>query len=177
MKYEIQEPIEIPRSNRQIDRRRLKEWWNALKLRNGESLGTAIGCYVFSIKSGRGELPWYAGRASGSVFSDECFEHHKLTHYHDALAGYEKGTPFLTLIVKLTPTDRFAKASDKKGAHKDIEYLERHLISLCLGRNPDLKNVRDTKLSRGIVVPGLINSPPGQPSAGVRSFKRLLLGR
>lgn len=178
MIYETPEPVEIPRkSNGQIDRKALKEWWSHQVLPNGFELGSAIGCYVFSISSGRGTMPWYVGKASGQVFQEECFEHHKLTHYNDVLASRERGKPCLTLFVKLTPKGRLAKSSDREGAHKDIVFLENHLIGLCIKRNSELRNVRDTAFLRSMEVPGLLNTPRGGRggrSSGVQALKKLL---
>lgn len=177
MIYETPKPLEIPRkSNGLIDTRALREWWQDKLLPNGFELRSAIGCYVFSIR-GRGNVPWYVGKASGQVFQDECFAEHKLNHYTEVLVDRKKGTPCLTLFVKLTPERRLAKPSDRDGAHKDIEFLETHLIGLCIKRNSELRNIRDTAFLRSMEVPGVLNTPRGGRggrSSGVQALKKLL---
>lgn len=174
MNYEVSEPFEIPRSNRLVDKGQLRQFWDSVAAHSQDPLGHAIGCYVFSLKSGGGVRPWYVGRSTKQIFMKECFAPHKLWHYNEVLASYGKCTPYLTLVVKRTPKNKFAKVSKAKGAHKDIKFLEQHLIGLCLDRNPDLRNVKDTSFLRNMVVPGVINSPQARPTRGAQSLKTLL---
>jgi hypothetical protein len=173
--YETPEPLEIPRNQKRfIDRDALDAFWSSAVALDGTELRGAVGCYVFSIESGRGILPWYVGRATRQPFHRECFAHHKLTHYHETLGLRERGTPRLTLFAKFTPTGRLAKPSSEESAHRDVAFLEKYLIGLCIRRNPKLRNIRDAAYLRQMKVPGVINSPRGKPSMGVQALKRLL---
>lgn len=149
----------------------LKKFWAAVNETLEEGLPDAIGCYIFSVKSGMRPRPWYVGLAARQSFRRECFTAHKLRHYSDALAETQ-GVPYLTFLAKCTPGNSFAKPSKKR--QRDIEELEKMLIANALTRNPDLLNVRDTKLLREMVVPGLLNTPRGKPTSATSSFKKLL---
>lgn len=58
----------------------------------------------------------------------------------------------------------------------DIDFLEQFLIGQALGRNPNLKNLAKTRMLRGLVVPGFINSPRGKYSHAVGALKDVLGG-
>lgn len=168
------EAVEIPRNSKGLvaaDSASLKEFWAQVDQQVVEGLSAAIGCYIFSIRTSRGSLPWYVGRAEKQQFRKECFTSHKLNHYNNAIAG-RKGTPLLTLVAKVTPGDYFAKPSGS--GHRDIQLLENMLIASCIQRNNQLANVKDTKLLREMSVPGLINNSQGKDAESVRSFRTLL---
>ncbi len=153
------------------DKTSLNIFWEQLDDALGDELSAGIGCYIFSIRAGKGVLPWYVGLAEKQSFRKECFTHHKITHYNNAIAA-RKGTPLLTLVAKYTPGGKLVRPTG--GGHRDVQHLETMLIGNCLGRNDKLLNVKDTKLLREMVVPGLLNSPKGKPSATVRAFKSLI---
>ena len=164
--------INIPRKNGRIDRDKisLSNFW--LKVNEMDSeLSGAVGCYIFSIRAGRGLLPWYVGLAEKQTFRKECFGIHKLINYNDALNG-RKGTPVLTLIAKYTNTERFAKPS--KNGHTDIRFLENMLIGACIRRNPNLLNIKKTKLLKEMIVPGLLNNTKGRDYLDVKEFRSLI---
>ncbi len=173
MRFFPYKSVEVPRSaNGLIDRCKgsMQEFWESVEELE-EGLSDAIGIYIFSIRAGKGNLPWYVGKAEKRGFRKECFEHHKLTHYNDCIAG-RKGTPLLTLIPKFTQSDYFVQPNGKP--HSDISALEKMLIGTCIQKNKYLANIRDTKLQRLMVVPGYFNTPQGRLAQPVREFKHLI---
>lgn len=173
MKYYPYGPLEIPLTKRRVAYRNknpLSLFWDQFdELLPGVS--EAVGCYIFSIRAGKGIRPWYVGMAEKQSFRKECFAPHKLLNYNDCLSD-RKGTPVLTLLPKLTATGRFAK----KGAngHRDIRFLENMLISTCLQRNTELLNIKSTKLLKELEVPGLINTPRGRNNSEIIEFQKLI---
>ena len=168
------DPVKIPRNSKGLvaaDSVTLKRFWEEVDAQIEEGLSSAVGCYIFSIRAGKGSLPWYVGRAEKQQFRKECFTSHKLNHYNNAIAG-RKGTPLLTLVAKLTPGEYFVKPSGS--GHRDIQFLESMLITACVQRNGELFNVKDTKLLREMSVPGLINNSQGKDPGSVRKFRSLL---
>ena len=139
----------------------------------GEHSPEAVGCYIFSISAGGGTLPWYVGLAEGQSFRTECFSSTKLIHYNEVLAD-RQGTPLLTLLAKYTSDsyERYTKPSANE--QKDIRFLEKHLISLAIRRNPDLRNIQYTRFLRDMVVHGVLNTPPGGQASSVSELKKLL---
>ena len=174
MNFHPHQPHEIPKQSNGLvasDKTSLNQFWEQLDTALGDELSAGIGCYIFSIRAGKGVLPWYVGLAEKQSFRKECFTHHKITHYNNAIAA-RKGTPLLTLVAKYTPRGKLVRPTG--GSHRDVQHLETMLIGNCLGRNYSLQNVKDTRLLREMVVPGLLNSPKGKPSETVRAFKALI---
>ncbi len=166
--------VEIPRQNNGLiasDKNSLADLWYRVDTEVENGLSGAIGCYIFSIRAGKGVLPWYVGLAEKQSFMKECLTSHKLVHYNNVIAG-RKGTPLLTLIAKYTPKGKIVGPTGNE--HRDIQFLETMLISSCLGRNANLYNGRDTKLLREMVVPGMLNTPPGKGHASVSDFRSLI---
>ena len=153
------------------DKDSIGDFWDRVATELEHDLADAVGCYIFSIRAGKGVKPWYVGLAARQSFRKECFTAHKLNHYNTAIAG-RKGTPMLTLIPKYTRAGRYAKP--RQSGHRDIQFLETMLIGTCVRRNSCLLNVRDTKLLREMVVPGLLNNPKGRDYDSVTKFKGLL---
>ena len=166
-------PFKIPKSNKGListDKDEQKSFWESIES-NEEGLSYGIGCYIFAIKAAKGALPWYVGIAEKTSFTKECFTAHKIVHYNNAIAA-RKGTPLLILIPKFTNKDRFSKCSSN--GHKDIQFLENILIGIAFRRNPNLMNIKDTKILREMVVPGIINSRKGSPSKERSELQRIL---
>lgn len=172
MNFYPHDSFDIPkRSNGLIDTASLKDFWEEVDEELEAPVSEAVGCYVFSIRAGKGSRPWYIGKAEKQSFRKECFALHKLNHYNNAIAA-RKGTPVLTLVAKYTPGGKLVRPTGS--LHKDIQHLETMLIANALGRNDELLNVKDTKLLKNMVVPGLLNSSKGKPSNSVAEFKVLL---
>jgi hypothetical protein len=169
MQFEIYGEFSIARNGSLISRTKEEKNKFWARVDDAESgLSEACGCYVFVIR-GRA---WYVGMAEKQSFKQECFALHKLAQYNEAL-GKVNGNPSLILLPKLTPSGRFANPS--KRGHSDIRMLETMLIGSALGRNPQLQNVKGTKLLKEMNVPGFLNPRPGQARAStVQTFKRAI---
>jgi hypothetical protein len=137
-----------------------------------EGLSKTVGCYVFSIKSSNGEKPWYVGKTEKMNFVRECFSPSKRLVVAEMLKERKKGQVQAYLLVRHTPNDKFSRATT--GKHPDTEFLETMLIGAALARNPKLLNTKKTAHLRETVVPGIINSPRGQPSRPTARLKQLL---
>ncbi|MGI8654429.1 MAG: hypothetical protein ACR2LC_04350 [Pyrinomonadaceae bacterium] len=169
MQYAVYGEFPIARNGSLISRSKLDKgnFWAGVEEMEPE-LSEACGCYVFVIR-GRA---WYVGMAEKQSFKQECFALHKITQYNEAL-GEVSGKPSLILLPKMTPGGRFAKPTSR--GHSDIRLLENMLIGSALGRNPNLQNVKGTKLLREMNVPGFLNPRPGQARASkVQAFKRAI---
>ena len=143
------------------------EFWQNVE-EKAAGLSDACGCYIFTIHN----KVWYVGRTKKQDFKGECFTNHKLKNYNKALTQH-KGKPRLMLIARCTDADRFSQPSDR---HGDIGFLEKMLIGLGLKRNPDLLNIKDTKLLREMIVPGVINTWQGGGNAKSIQFLKQYLG-
>ena len=126
----------------------LKGFWEVVE-NESPGLPEACGCYIFSIKAGQGITPWYVGQ-SKTGFRKECFQSHKRNHFHEVVNKHVKGTPILTFIARLTPNNKFKDTLDKPEA----DFIEQQLIQYALVKNPELINVKNTKLPKQIQIPG-----------------------
>ena len=165
-------PFEVPRRDGgpRVDKRQLKGFWKEVEAADkaNEGLADASGCYIFGIRAGRGAKPWYVGQAK-TAFRKECFASHKLVHYNEILLK-RKGTPILFLLARKTPRGVFARTLREREANR----LENLLIDYCLQANSDLLNIRGAAFLKEVIVPGLLNSPPGQPSKEAQFLRGLL---
>jgi hypothetical protein len=133
------------------------------------SLRSAKGCYIFGIRTSGGSSvrPWYVGKTLNS-FESECFQPHKRVLYGKALSYYERATPCLFLVPRLTDGGSLYSGASASS----INFLERHLISLGLQANNDLLNKRDTKLYREVQLRGILNE--GYPDTPAKELRRAL---
>lgn len=131
----------------------------------GSRLSKKQGCYIFAMRISRGFTPWYVGRASKG-FEQEVFQHHKLTHYNKALFDASRGNPVLFFV---TPpgTRRIVPA-------KELNHMEKELIQFALAKNPDVKNIQNTKNLPKWSIKGVIRSGRGKPSATAAQFKTMM---
>jgi hypothetical protein len=175
MKFIPSTAFEIPRNSKGLianDKDSLNEFWTKVEDEQQDGVSGAIGCYLFSVRAGKGALPWYVGLAVKQSFRKECFTSHKLVHYNNVIAG-RRGTPMLTLVPKFTPGGKIVGPTGS--SHRDIEFLEILLIANCLNRNSELCNKKDTKLLRDMKIYGMLNTPQGKQAASVNDF-RVLVG-
>lgn len=54
------------------DKSSLAAFWREVDGIFGEDASSGVGCYVFSIRAGKGALPWYVGLAEKQAFRNEC---------------------------------------------------------------------------------------------------------
>jgi hypothetical protein len=111
--------------------------------------------------------------AEKQSFRQECFGAHKIVQY-DAALNEVGGVPHLLLLPRLTPAGYFSSPSEN--GHRDIQLLEQLLIGSAIIRNPELRNIKDTKLLREMNVPGFLNSEQGQGRADAVQALRQALG-
>jgi len=127
-------PVEIPTEKRNAGRRiktDLSDFWE-----KHDAIASRIGCYIFSIKTGRANVPFYVGMTKRS-FQAECFADHKLKHYSDTLADYVRGKPLMTFLTCDLPREKPSQAMIAK-----IGELETFLIQTAVRANPELRNSR-----------------------------------
>lgn len=62
-----------------------------------EPYGDRIGCYVFSLRTGRGSKPYYVGMTVSS-FKGEVFQYHKILDHYQQIVKRHKGTPTMTFV-------------------------------------------------------------------------------
>jgi hypothetical protein len=148
-----------------------KEFWARVSTET-PGLPGACGCYIFAIKNGSNIVAWYVGKTEKLTFQKECFQATKINYYNEILIEHN-GAPLLFLLPRLTTAmKKFSKPT--KAGYRDVEELETILIGMALERNPNIYNVRKTKLLREIIVPGVMNSPQAKPTRSQQDLKNAL---
>ena len=172
MIFETYGPVKIPRQPNGLIANKPDGFWESVE-EMCQGLSSACGCYVFAVTSSGGPTPrpWYIGQANKRFFKDECFGHQKLTHYNNVVADYGHATPVMFLIARKTRSGKFSKPS--KSGHPDIDKLEEIFIGMGLARNKRLCNIQGTRLLHGMVLPGVINSPPGRPGKSALVLRKM----
>ncbi len=170
MLFDIFGPFEISLTNNTITKEDITEFIENVEAENN-GLTKAYGCYLFAIRASRGYTPWYVGKTEKNTFAKEVFTVHKLSIYKDYI--HRKGTPVFFFIPKLTPAGYFEGRS--RGG-KEIDFLETLLIGRVMKKNPDVANIRKTKVFKEMMVPGIINSSKGKKSNSVNLFLKAIGG-
>lgn len=64
-------PSKFPKGDNGIiagDRESIANFWDRANNEAEEGLSDSVGCYIFSIRAGKGSLPWYVGMAEKQSF-------------------------------------------------------------------------------------------------------------
>jgi len=173
VKFENYGPFKVPRRGAVIDRAALSTFWKTVS-EQAPGLATAQGCYIFAIKAGRGYTPWYVGKAAGrDGFQQEALSDGKQNQYNWAWSSqdYARGTMVLFFVARRTTSGR---DFSRQVGTADIDWLERHLISLALEANNDLLNVQYTKIHTQLFVPGVINDSARKFGEATTELQRAL---
>ena len=157
-------PFKIPEDNGWIPND-LDSFWNGVES-DQEGLSTAIGVYVFLMRSGGGYSPWYVGQTQ-SGFIGECFGAYQKDGYNFAMTRYDKGNPYLILIPKLTDSGKFSHSGGD-----DIDFVENYCIGLAIKANPGIVNKKNTMHHKSIVLPGIMNGPQGHPGTAASVLRQ-----
>lgn len=174
MKFSVHGPFELPRKKNGLidtDAASKKTFWATVETEIAD-LPDACGCYIFVVKAKRGALPWYVGRTTKRNFKNEALGSHQINHYNQAVANKIGIKAQLFFLSKLTPTRRFAKSSGN--SHSDIEFLETLMFGIGLNRNQQLRNSKNTKFLKNLVVPSILNSPQRKPTISEKTLKEAL---
>ncbi len=158
MLFEIHGPFDLPTSTTRtlaLSANERRAFWDEVKARV-PGLPEACGCYVFVMESRKRETPWYVGKAEKTSFKNECLTPHKLLHFTTATTA-NRGNPKLYLAAQITPKGKFRKCTI--GSRPAIAELESILIGMGVARNPDLLNMRGTKMLKKLQVQGFMNTP------------------
>ena len=139
-----------------------------------DKLRNAVGIYVFVIQHGTSWKPWYVGKTcSEKGFEGEIFQPHKIKVY--TKLQQKSGAYRFFFMPLLTKSGRISKNTST--AKKEIEWLERRIISIASLRNPDLENVRDTKLQSKLFVPGVVGTRRvGRPQYDAKMARSVFFG-
>ena len=168
---EFELPCKVDQKRRALNfsKEALSEFWTKVD-EHCPGLSVAVGCYIFAIRAAKGIRPWYVGQTVKS-FKDECFHFHKRDRYRQVFDGIKKGTPVIILVARRTPSKgKLAKSLQREEAN----FVEQLLISRALSKNPRLANVKNTKYSQELILPGVLNNPKGYPSPGAKLLRSVV---
>ena len=176
MNFDVCGPFELTRFTKKnlITGETLKKFKKDLeKLLPG--IDKSCGCYIFCLRNNKNSVkPWYVGQANKSYLIDESLNPSNQTKYN-IIMSENKGTPILYLLPQLTKKlNYYARPTKKKDGKKSINFLEDWLIGSAVQVNPNLINVKKTKMLRELHVTGLFNAKHGESSRSSRFLKTTL---
>lgn len=156
-------PFQVPTvtkpGGKEVDKRALRErfWIDC-------PAGKDLGCYVFAVRAGKGQVPWYAGKAT-KTFQKEVFTPDKLRKYESALRATLRGTPVLYFL------------SLPNGAGRPnlraIDELEKVLIRRVALLNAETVNKHHTK-EPNWGIDGVLRNARARPTRAAQALKTLL---
>ena len=123
-----------------------------------------IGCYIFSLRTGRGCMPYYVGKTK-RCFVDEAYAPHKISNHYQPILLRHKGTPIMQFVV--------LKEQPGRSPSSVINDLERYLIQVAFAKNMNLSNKQGIPKTRW-TIDGVLNAKPGKPKKEVLEFKATL---
>ena len=131
------------------------------------------GCYIYSVKAGKGFTPIYVGSATRQTLGEEAFTSDKRLKCLQYMSEYGKGSLHITFVV---PKDKIdSSMGTRRGRYptKTIECLEKVLIAVAYRKNKHLMNKQNRCLSN-FFINGALNSDAGRPREEVVKFKDMM---
>lgn len=163
MRFETFGPFYLPTNSiiTTANARKLKEYLASDP--RTEILLAACGCYIFGIKSSGSTrvIPWYVGKAEKQSVLKEATNAAHLQMYNEIFDGYKRGRPAFYFLPAMTPGGRVRTPTTGQGSIQAIKFLEDWLIATAYKTNPNLWNVRSTKMLRELYVRGIFNPKQG----------------
>jgi hypothetical protein len=151
---------QINKNCRVVDTEKLNHFW-----RTSDNVADKRGCYIFSMKAAKGELPFYVGKAAKQSFKQECFTPHKRADHYDIILNSRKGTPYICFVVQQKTRGKWSLTA--------IDEVEEYLIAHAATRNKALSNQRRLP-TQSWAIRGVASSGQGKPSTEARAFRTLL---
>lgn len=138
-----------------------------------KSYTSCYGCYVFSVKVGRGVAPIYVGSATRQTLGKEAFNDRNLRKCERYIRQYKRPVAYITFIAPNDKVDSGAKTRRGNCPKKTIQKLEKVLTAVAFRRNRTLINTQNRGL-QDFFIHGALNCNPGRPRAEVADFKDML---
>lgn len=160
-------PIPIPfasqrtGSSKQIDREKVVLF---LELIAGQGIAEKHGCYVFAMRAAKGFRPWYVGKTTKGM-AKECMGLHQLRCYNEVLFKAHRGTPVMFFVAP--------SGGKKKVPRRVCDEVETQLIQSALAKNPELCNIKKTKVQEW-TIKGVVRPSQGKRMPVERSFKTMM---
>ena len=151
-KFVVSEAFDVPVCVQRSGAKRID--YNALKelSKQDTPFGEALsrrGVYVFSIRAGRGEKPWYVGRTVNQNFLREAFNYRNRLSLQERIND-QKGTLRVTFVTQKRVYNDQPNATEIA----EIEYL---LIGHAAERNSELINIQDKSQGDSFEIEGVYN--------------------
>ena len=131
------------------------------------------GCYIYSIKAGKGFTPIYVGSTTKQSLGKEAFTDDKFIKCLIQMNYYKKGTLHITFIVPKDKVDDDTSTRRGRCPKKTIECLEKVLIAVAYRKNKYLMNKQNRCLA-DFFINGALNSDAGGPKKEVTKFKNMM---
>lgn len=142
-------------------------------LRKYKQYTDSYGCYIYSIKAGRGFSPIYVGSATRQCLGKEAFDSDKFLKCLQHIAGYKKCSLQITFVVPRDKIDTNVDTRRGRCPRKTIGKLEKVLTAIAFRKNQNLINKQNLCLA-DFFINGVLNSDSGRPRKEVSAFKSMM---
>jgi hypothetical protein len=174
VEYEISKRGRGGRAKKIISSECASRFWAQLPEKHSHLAGHK-GCYVFTLRAGRGSMAWYVGKTEKKkrTLKQEVFAEEKRRKYKPILSKSKRRSPELYFLIRAPGQGRLGSVID------DLETL---LIWTAVHRNPKLINKRKRKtqpaklvrIVNNICIKGLLNCTPGHPSKAAEKLDKAI---
>lgn len=131
------------------------------------------GCYIYSVRAGKGYTPIYVGSATKRSLGVEAFAGDKRLKCLQHMANYGKGTLHITFVVPKDKVDENSCTRRGRCPENIIKSLEKVLIAVAYRKNESLINKQNRCLA-DFYIKGALNSDGGFLSKAVFDFKDMM---
>jgi hypothetical protein len=159
----VRGPYVIPKEKaRNGDRLLYDEFWE--EHAELEEYAGKSGVYVFGVRAGRGYTPLYVGKATRS-FKKECFNPTNKHKYSDAMKDYIRCAPVIFFVVHPSQRGKVNSAM--------IDEIETFLIQTAYSKNPDIQNIKKTRMPDWSIR-GVVRNTTKGASKSATEFRKLI---
>ena len=160
-KFVVSGPIPVPVKRQKTGCREVVE--EELKNLEDETL-SKYGCYIFSMKAGKGWTPWYVGKATQQRIFHRISSKDNILNMVKAL-NRQQGTLEIWTVTQVRGAPR---------AVNEIGAIEKELIELASIKNPKLLNTQNKSKKRNWSIEGIIQPNRGPRSKEAKSFRKVI---
>lgn len=142
-------------------------------LKKYKKYADCYGCYVYSVKAGKGFTPIYVGSATRQPLGKEAFGSDKFLKCLQHIASYKNCSLQISFVVPRNKVDSDMDTHRGRCPRKKILKMEKILTAIAFRKNNNLINKQNLCFS-DLFINGVLNSDAGRPRKEVSAFKKLM---
>lgn len=162
-KFIVKGPIEVP-TKKQAGGGKHIDQSGVDKLVEKHATLEKMGCYIFSLKAGKGSKPLYVGKTARTIIK-EAFSDRNRLYVGIKFSEHRRGT---LQIWTITPVGR------GRAPVNEIKDIEKEITEIASIKNPDLINTQNRAKKRNWSIEGVVQPKPGPRSTEAKGFRKMV---